>query len=111
MIANLPIELDKVFIALWPDGQAFSTASILGIIVLTGMDITTDVLLIDRIMKYRDKGISRDEAMAAVGCAENRTRLLSAVGGQGNRVRHFLHESTGRFEICEGRLPCSASPL
>jgi HAE1 family hydrophobic/amphiphilic exporter-1 len=38
--------------------------SILGIIVLTGMDITTAVLMIDLIMKYRDKGIPRDEAVA-----------------------------------------------
>ena len=61
MIASLPIELDKFFIPLWPDGQAFSTVSILGIIVLTGMDITTAVLPIDIIMKYRDKVIPRED--------------------------------------------------
>jgi hydrophobic/amphiphilic exporter-1 (mainly G- bacteria), HAE1 family len=64
MIASLPLELSGVFIALWLMGQAFSTVSILGIIVLTGMDITTAVLLIDMIMRYRDRGIPRDQAIA-----------------------------------------------
>jgi HAE1 family hydrophobic/amphiphilic exporter-1 len=64
MIASLPLELSGVFIALWLMGQAFSTVSILGIIVLTGMDITTAVLLIDMIARYRDRGIPRDQAIA-----------------------------------------------
>jgi HAE1 family hydrophobic/amphiphilic exporter-1 len=64
MIASLPLELAGVFTALWIMHQAFSTVSILGIIVLTGMDITTAVLMIDLIMRYRDQGIPRDEAVA-----------------------------------------------
>jgi HAE1 family hydrophobic/amphiphilic exporter-1 len=64
MIASLPLELAGVFTALWLAHHAFSTVSILGIIVLTGMDITTAVLMIDLIMKYRDRGVSRDEAVA-----------------------------------------------
>jgi HAE1 family hydrophobic/amphiphilic exporter-1 len=63
MIASLPLELVGVFTALWVAHQAFSTVSILGIIVLTGMDITTAVLMIDLIMKYRDQGVPRDEAV------------------------------------------------
>jgi hydrophobic/amphiphilic exporter-1 (mainly G- bacteria), HAE1 family len=63
MIASLPLELAGVFIALWLAGQAFSTVSILGIIVLTGMDITTAVLMLDQIARYRDKGIPRDQAI------------------------------------------------
>jgi HAE1 family hydrophobic/amphiphilic exporter-1 len=63
MIASLPLELAGVFTALWIAHQAFSTVSILGIIVLTGMDITTAVLMIDLIMKYRDQGVPRDEAV------------------------------------------------
>jgi HAE1 family hydrophobic/amphiphilic exporter-1 len=64
MIASLPLELAGVFTALWLVHQSFSTVSILGIIVLTGMDITTAVLMIDMIMKYRDRGVPRDEAVA-----------------------------------------------
>jgi len=63
MIASLPLELAGVFTALWLMHQSFSTVSILGIIVLTGMDITTAVLMIDLIMKYRNRGIPRDEAI------------------------------------------------
>ncbi len=43
MIASLPLEAAGVFLALWLAHQAFSTVSMLGIIVLTGMDITTAV--------------------------------------------------------------------
>jgi HAE1 family hydrophobic/amphiphilic exporter-1 len=63
MIASLPLELAGVFIALFLAHQAFSTVSILGIIVLTGMDITTAVLMLDLIARYRDRGIPRDEAI------------------------------------------------
>jgi len=63
MIASLPLELAGVFAALWLAGQAFSTVSMLGIIVLTGMDITTAILMIDLISRYRDRGIPRDDAI------------------------------------------------
>ena len=79
MIASLPLELAGVFIALWLAGQAFSTVSILGIIVLTGMDITTAVLLIDMIMKYRDKGIPRDEAIRQA-CPQRLRPILMTAG-------------------------------
>ena len=79
MIASLPLELAGVFIALWLAHQAFSTVSILGIIVLTGMDITTAVLLIDRIMKVRDSGTPRDEAIA-LACPERLRPILMTSG-------------------------------
>ena len=79
MIASLPLELAGVFIALWLAAQAFSTVSILGIIVLTGMDITTAVLIIDLIMKYRDRGIPRDEAIIRA-CPDRLRPILMTVG-------------------------------
>ncbi len=63
MIFSLPMELSGVFVALWLAGQAFSTVSIMGIIVLTGMDITTAILLIDQIMRYRGQGMPRNKAV------------------------------------------------
>ncbi len=63
MLASLPLELSGVFIALFIAHAAFSTVSILGIIVLTGMDITTAILMIDMIMRVRDEGMERDEAV------------------------------------------------
>ncbi|HLK59166.1 MAG TPA: efflux RND transporter permease subunit [Chthonomonadaceae bacterium] len=79
MIASLPLELAGVFTALWLAHQSFSTVSLLGIIVLTGMDITTAVLLIDMIMKYRDLGIPRDEAIATA-CPQRLRPILMTAG-------------------------------
>ena len=79
MLASLPLELAGVFLALFLAHQAFSTVSILGMIVLTGMDITTAVLLIDLIMKTRDKGVPRDEAIKSA-CPERLRPILMTAG-------------------------------
>ncbi len=75
MIFSIPLELSGVFFALWLGGQAFSTVSIMGIIVLTGMDITTAILLIDLITKYRETGMPRNKAVAAA-CPERLRPIL-----------------------------------
>lgn len=79
MIASLPLELAGVFVALWLAHSAFSTVSILGIIVLTGMDITTAVLMIDLVMKYRDQGVPRDEAIRRA-CPDRLRPILMTAG-------------------------------
>jgi len=79
MIASLPLELAGVFTALWLAHAAFSTVSILGIIVLTGMDITTAVLMIDMMMRYRDRGMPRDEAVAQA-CPQRLRPILMTAG-------------------------------
>jgi HAE1 family hydrophobic/amphiphilic exporter-1 len=63
MIASIPLELAGVFFALWLAHQAFSTVSIMAVIVLSGMDITTAVLMLDMIARYRDRGVPRDQAI------------------------------------------------
>ena len=63
MVFSLPLELSGVFVALFLAHQAFSTVSIMAVIVLTGMDITTAILLIDMIGRYRDRGVPRDQAV------------------------------------------------
>jgi len=78
MIFSLPLELSGVFLFLFLMHQAFSTVSILGVIVLTGMDITTAILLIDLIMKYREQGIPRDEAVATACPQRLRPILMTA---------------------------------
>ena len=79
MLASLPLEMAGVFIALFIAHQSFSTVSILGMIVLTGMDITTAVLLIDLIMKYRDRGMPRDQAIL-LACPERLRPILMTAG-------------------------------
>ena len=63
MVFSIPLELTGVFLALWLHGQAFSSVSIMAVIVLTGMDATTAILLIDQILRERATGTPRDEAI------------------------------------------------
>jgi HAE1 family hydrophobic/amphiphilic exporter-1 len=79
MIFSLPLELAGVFFALWLHHQAFSSVSIMAVIVLTGMDITTAILLIDMIMRYRDRGLPRDEAVIAACPQRLRPILMTSV--------------------------------
>ena len=79
MIFSLPLELAGVFLFLFLMHQAFSTVSILGVIVLTGMDITTAILLIDLIMKYREQGVPRDEAVATACPQRLRPILMTSL--------------------------------
>lgn len=78
MIFSLPLELSGVFIFLWLMKQAFSTVSLLGIIVLTGMDITAAILMIDLILVLRAQGVPRDEAVVQ-GCVDRLRPILMTV--------------------------------
>ncbi|MGO8671462.1 MAG: efflux RND transporter permease subunit [Capsulimonadaceae bacterium] len=76
MLLSIPLELSGVFIGLWLAHQSFSSVSIMAIIVLTGMDITTAILLIDQIMRRRrEGGRSRDEAIA-LACRDRLRPIL-----------------------------------
>ncbi|MHB9106886.1 MAG: efflux RND transporter permease subunit [Armatimonadota bacterium] len=79
MIFSIPLELAGVFVFLFLMHQAFSTVSILGVIVLTGMDVTTAILLIDLIMKYREQGVPRDEAVATACPQRLRPILMTSI--------------------------------
>ena len=79
MMASLPLELAGVFTALWLAHESFSTISILGIIILTGMDITTAVLLIDMIIRYRSTGLPRDEAISQACPQRLRPILMTSI--------------------------------
>lgn len=75
MIFSLPLELSGVFVALFLAHQTFSSVSIMAIIVVTGMDVTTAILLIDHILRYRNEGLPRDEAIAKA-CPERLRPIL-----------------------------------
>ncbi len=63
MMLSLPFELSGVFFGLLLMGQSFSTVSIMSVILLTGMHITTAILMIDAIDQLRREGMTRDEAI------------------------------------------------
>jgi HAE1 family hydrophobic/amphiphilic exporter-1 len=79
MMFSLPLELAGVFFMLWLTHTSFSTVSVMAIIVLTGMDITTAILLVDMIMRYRDRGIERDEAVMDACPQRLRPILMTSV--------------------------------
>ncbi|MCA9790664.1 MAG: efflux RND transporter permease subunit, partial [Candidatus Eremiobacteraeota bacterium] len=67
MMAAIPLEMIGVFTGLFLAGQTFSTVSVLGIIVLNGMDVTASILLVDHILHLRQDGLERDEAIRRAG--------------------------------------------
>jgi HAE1 family hydrophobic/amphiphilic exporter-1 len=79
MVFSLPLELSGVFVALFLAHQAFSTVSIMAVIVLTGMDITTAILLIDMIARYRDRGVPRDQAVVEACPQRLRPILMTSI--------------------------------
>ena len=81
MLLSIPLELSGVFFGLWLAHQAFSSVSIMAVIVLTGMDITTAILLIDQIMRRRREHpeMPRDEAIALACRDRLRPILMTAL--------------------------------
>lgn len=79
MVFSLPLELSGVFLALWLAGQAFSTVSVMAVIIVTGMDITAAILLVDMIVHYRDRGVARDTAVRTACPQRLRPILMTAI--------------------------------
>jgi HAE1 family hydrophobic/amphiphilic exporter-1 len=76
MLLSIPLELSGVFCGLWIAHQSFSSVSIMAMIVLTGMDITTAILLIDQIMRRRrEDQRPRDESIA-LACRDRLRPIL-----------------------------------
>ena len=79
MVFSLPLELSGIFFALWLAGQAFSSVSIMAVIVVTGMDVTAAILLVDMIVQYRDRGVPRDLAVRTACPQRLRPILMTAI--------------------------------
>lgn len=78
MVFSLPLELSGIFLALWLAHQAFSSVSVMAVIIVTGMDITAAILLVDMIVHYRDRGVSRDLAIRTACPQRLRPILMTA---------------------------------
>jgi HAE1 family hydrophobic/amphiphilic exporter-1 len=79
MLFSLPLELSGVFFMLWVMHQAFSTVSIMGVIILSGMDIVTAILMIDLILEYRRAGVPRNKAVVAASPQRLRPILMTSI--------------------------------
>ena len=79
MMLSIPLELAGVFGALLLAGQTFSTVSILGIIILSGIDVAGAILLIDLILTKRKQGIPRDQAIREAGPIRLKPILMTVI--------------------------------
>ena len=79
MMLSIPLELAGVFGALMLAGQTFSTVSILGIIILSGIDVAGAILLIDLILTKRKQGIPRDVAIRQAGPIRLKPILMTVI--------------------------------
>jgi hydrophobic/amphiphilic exporter-1 (mainly G- bacteria), HAE1 family len=79
MMLSIPLELAGVFGALLLAGQTFSTVSILGIIILSGIDVAGAILLIDLILTKRREGIPRDQAIREAGPIRLKPILMTVI--------------------------------
>lgn len=79
MMLSIPLELAGVFGALLLAGQTFSTVSILGIIILSGIDVAGAILLIDLILTKRRQKISRDLAILEAGPIRLKPILMTVI--------------------------------
>lgn len=79
MMLSIPLELAGVFGGLLLAGQTFSTVSILGIIILSGIDVAGAILLIDLILTKRKQKIPRDEAIRQAGPIRLKPILMTVI--------------------------------
>ncbi|MBX3117445.1 MAG: efflux RND transporter permease subunit [Fimbriimonadaceae bacterium] len=79
MMFSLPLELSGVFVMLWLMHHAFSTVSIMGVIILSGMDVVTAILMIDLIIDYRKKGMPRNVAVIKASPQRLRPILMTTI--------------------------------
>jgi HAE1 family hydrophobic/amphiphilic exporter-1 len=79
MILSLPLALVGALGALFLARQTFSTVSILAVVILAGIVTTVAVLLIDLILRLRQSGVPRDEAILAAGPIRLRPILMTSL--------------------------------
>ena len=79
MMFSLPLELSGVFFMLWIMHQTFSTVSIMGVIILSGMDIVTAILMIDLILEVRRSGVPRNRAVIQASPQRLRPILMTSL--------------------------------
>ncbi|MCU7842078.1 MAG: efflux RND transporter permease subunit [Candidatus Thiodiazotropha sp. (ex Troendleina suluensis)] len=75
----VPLAFIGVFPGHWLFGQAFSAASMVGVIALAGVVVRNSLLLIDFAREYQAQGYSLDEAVLEAGAVRLRPILLTTM--------------------------------
>ncbi|MHB8462374.1 MAG: efflux RND transporter permease subunit, partial [Vulcanimicrobiaceae bacterium] len=79
MMLAIPLQFLGMFAGLIFAHQNFSTVSILGIVVANGMAVSNAILLIDLIVKKRQEGLDRREAILYAGPVRLRPILMTTI--------------------------------
>lgn len=79
MVFSLSLTLTGILGGLFLAGQTFSTVSILAVVILTGMMMTVAVLMIDLVLRLREQGMARDEAILTAGPIRLRPILMTSI--------------------------------
>jgi hydrophobic/amphiphilic exporter-1 (mainly G- bacteria), HAE1 family len=78
MIVSLSLIVPGVLGGLYLAGQTFSTVSILAVVILTGMMMTVAILVTDIIVRTREEGVPRDEAIVTAVPTRLRPILMTS---------------------------------
>jgi len=79
MIFSLSLTLTGILGGLYLAGQTFSTVSILAVVILTGMMMTVAVLMIDLVLRLRENGMPRDQAILTAGPIRLRPIIMTSI--------------------------------
>jgi HAE1 family hydrophobic/amphiphilic exporter-1 len=79
MVFSLSLTLTGILGGLYLAGQTFSTVSILAVVILTGMMMTVAVLMIDLVLRLREQGMARDEAILTAGPIRLRPIIMTSL--------------------------------
>ena len=79
MLVSLSLMSLGILGALLLAGQAFSTVSILAVVILTGTMLSVAVLVIDLVQRMREEGMGRDEAILAAAPIRLRPILMTSL--------------------------------
>jgi HAE1 family hydrophobic/amphiphilic exporter-1 len=79
MMLSIPLELAGVLGGLLLAGQNLSTVSILGIIILSGVDVAGAILIIDLVLLMRQEGVPKDVALRQAGPIRLKPLLMTVI--------------------------------
>src|SRR5262249_23705854 len=79
MIFSLSLMATGILGGLLLAGQTFSTVSILAVVILAGMMMTVAVLMIDLVLRLREQGVERDEAILTAAPIRLRPILMTSL--------------------------------
>jgi HAE1 family hydrophobic/amphiphilic exporter-1 len=79
IMTALPLAIVGAFLALFLTGKTFSMVAFIGLIMLMGLVTKNSILLVDFIIKKREEGLPRDEAILQAGPTRLRPILMTTL--------------------------------